>query len=637
MGMGLTEITEFSGEQRRLFMRALLYDLRAFEHMLDHGLLEEGPVRIGAEQEVFLIDRTGHPAPVSLEVIQKVGDPHFTTELGLFQLEMNLDPQEFTGPCLSRMERQLEGLIAQARKAANDLGCEIVLTGILPTLRKSDLGLENMVPHTRYKALNEATTRLRGEAYFIHIRGIDELRAQHDSVMVEACNASFQTHLQVSAAHSANAYNIAQAIAGGVLACAANSPLLWGRRLWAETRIPLFEQAVDSRNPGQAREMAPRVTFGNRWVRRSVLEIYKEDIARFRALVGTDLDEDPLREIAAGRPPALKALRLFNGTIYRWNRACYGITNGKPHLRIENRVMPSGPSTEDEIANAALWLGAMTGLMARYEDITRVMEFEHAKHNFVAAARQGLGAPMIWLEGKELPAPVLILDHLLPLAAEGLARAGVSTKDKDRLLGIVERRVRSGRGGARWLLFSLGAMKDHGTQAERLNALTVATVARQRAGGPVSEWEPARLEEGGGWKNNYMKVEQYMTTDLFTVHPDEPVDLVAKLMEWEKIRHVTVEDHEHRLIGLVSYRALLRLLSDPDLAQRAHATAVSDIMKRDPITVFPTMTTLRAIEIMREHGVGCLPVVQEGRLVGIVTEHDFMDIAGMLLEQRLRE
>lgn len=635
--MGLAEITEFSGEERRLFMRALLHDLRALERMLDENLFEEGVARIGAEQEAFLIDRTGRPAAASLAMLERLKDPHFTTELGLFQLEMNLDPQKFSGDCLSRMQQQLEGLIGNARQAANELGFEIVLAGILPTLRKSDLGLDNMVPNVRYQALNEATTRLRGEAYYIHIRGIDELRAQHDSVMVEACNASFQTHLQVGAKEFANAYNIAQAIAGAVLSCSANSPLLWGRRLWAETRIPLFEQAVDSRNPGQAREMAPRVTFGNRWLRGSVLGIYKEDIARFRALVGTDLDEDPLRVLDQGKAPALKALRLFNGTIYRWNRACYGITNGRPHLRIENRVLPSGPSIVDEIANAALWLGAMKGLLKRHEDITRVMEFEHAKHNFVAAARQGLGAPLVWLGGREMPAPALILDHLLPLAAEGLDSCGITPKDRNRLLDVVERRVRSGRGGARWALFSLAGMKDQGTLAERLTALTTATVERQKGGAPVSEWEPARLDEGGGWKNNYVTVEQYMTTDVFTVHPDEPVDLVAKLMEWEKIRHIPVEDHEHRLIGIVSYRALLRLLSDPDLAQRAHSIAISDIMKRDPITVFPTMTTLRAIEVMREHNVGCLPVVTDGRLVGIVTEHDFMAIAGQLLEQKLRE
>ena len=635
--MDQTDIIEFSGEQRREFMRALLYDLRALELMLDEGRFEEGVSRIGAEQEVFLVDRACHPAGGSLAMLERLKDPHFTTELGTFQLEMNLDPYEFKGDCLGRLERQLEDLVARARMAAHELGLEIVLTGILPTIRKSDLGLENMVPLARYKSLNDATTRLRGEAYYIHIRGIDELRTQHDSVMVEACNASFQAHLQVSAKHFANAYNVAQTLAGPVLAAAANSPLLWGRRLWSETRIALFEQAVDSRNPSQAREMAPRVTFGNRWVEKSVLELYKEDIARFRALVGTDLDEDPLAELRAGRTPALKALRLHNGTIYRWNRACYGITNGKPHLRIENRVLPSGPSTLDEVANAALWLGLMSALTHRYADIRKVTEFEHAKMNFVAAARNGLGAHFTWLEGEELPAQTLLAERLVPLAAEGLDLVGVDAKDRDRYLSVIDRRVRSGRTGARWMLFSLAAMKDHGTQGERLNALTMATIARQASGTPVADWEPARLDEGGGWKNNYLKVEQYMTTDLYTVHPDEPVDLVAKLMEWQRIRHVPVEDHEHRLIGLVSYRSLLRLLADPALASRAHAIAVTEVMKTDPVTVPPTMSTLRAIEVMREFGVGCLPVVADGRLVGLVTGDDFMGIAGQLLEERLRD
>jgi CBS domain-containing protein len=634
--LGQGEILEFTGEARRQFMRALLYDLRALELMLDRGLFEEGVARIGAEQELFLVDRACHPANASLAMLERLKDPHFTTELGAFQLEINLDPLPFGGDSLGRMERQLEDLVTRARLAAHELGLEIVLTGILPTIRKSDLGLESMVPLARYRSLNDATTRLRGEAYYIHIRGVDELRTQHDSVMVEACNASFQTHLQVGVKEFANAYNIAQAVTGPVLAAATNSPLLWGRRLWAETRIALFEQAVDSRNPGQAREMAPRVTFGNRWVKRSVVELYKEDIARFRALVGTDLDEDPLAEIAAGRPPALKALRLHNGTIYRWNRACYGITNGRPHLRIENRVLPSGPSTLDEVANGAFWLGLMNGLMRRHEDITRLLEFEQAKANFVAAARLGLGSHMTWLDGKELPAPVLIADHLIPIAAEGLTAAGIAPTDRDRYLGVIERRVKSGRTGSRWLMFSLASMKDHGTQGERLNALTSATIARQAGGAPVSDWEPARLDEGGGWENNYLKVEQYMTTDLFTVHPDEPVDLAAKLMEWHRIRHVPVEDHEHRLIGLVSYRSLLRLLSDPDTASQAHSIAVADVMKRDPFTVSPTMSTLRAIEVMREHGVGCLPVVADGRLVGLVTSDDFIGIAGQLLEERLR-
>ena len=380
---------EFQGEERRVFMRYLLRDLRAMEHILANGLLEEGVRRVGAEQEMFLLDRHNLAAPAALDVLKRVDDPHFTTELGLFNLEMNLDPLLFGGDCLSRMEEQLQGLLGKLRTSIADLDVKALLTGILPTIRKSDLGLENMVPLPRYQALNQAMSQMRGGAYEFYIKGLDEILVKHDSVMVEACNASFQVHFQVGASEFANLYNIAQVVAGPLLACATNSPLLFGRRLWAETRIALFQQAVDTRSVGHhLRESSPRVTFGNSWVKESVLELYKEDISRFRTLVGTGLDEDPFEALARGEAPQLKALRMHNGTVYRWNRACYGIMNGKPHLRIENRVMPSGPSVADEIANAAFWFGMVSGLAFKYEDITNVTEFEHAKMNFVALFMQ---------------------------------------------------------------------------------------------------------------------------------------------------------------------------------------------------------------------------------------------------------
>lgn len=637
--MGTQKIQgEFEGAERRVFMRYLLRDLRAMEHILANGLLEEGVRRVGAEQEMFLVDRNNLAAPAALDVLKRVSDPHFTTELGLFNLEMNLDPLMFGGDCLSRMEEQLEGLLAKLRGSIADLDVKALLTGILPTIRKSDLGLENMVPLPRYQALNQAMSQMRGGAYEFYIKGLDEILVKHDSVMVEACNASFQVHFQVGADEFANLYNIAQTVAGPLLACATNSPLLFGRRLWAETRIALFQQAVDTRSVGHhLRESSPRVTFGNSWVRKSVLELYKEDISRFRTLVSTDLDEDPFEALAKGEAPQLKALRLHNGTVYRWNRACYGIMNGKPHLRIENRVMPSGPSVADEIANAAFWFGMVSGLAFKYEDITRVTEFEHAKMNFVAAARDGLGAHMTWLEGEELPAPRLILDRLLPLAEDGLAKAGVDRADRDRYLGLVKQRVGSGRTGTRWILQSLAGMKEQGTQGERLNAVTAAMLERQKAGSPVADWELASLTEGGGWKHNYLKVEQYMTTDLFTVHADDPVDLVANLMEWQRIRHVPVEDSQHKLVGLISYRAILRLMARGTMERNREGLCAADIMKPDPAVIGPDMSTLRAIELMRRLAVGCLPVVQDGKLVGIVTEHDFMDIAAELLEQKLKE
>jgi CBS domain-containing protein len=264
------------------------------------------------------------------------------------------------------------------------------------------------------------------------------------------------------------------------------------------------------------------------------------------------------------------------------------------------------------------------------------MAFEHAKSNFINAARQGLGAQFTWLDGEEIPALQLIAERLLPVADQGLAAAGVDANDRARYLGIIESRVRSGRTGSRWLQFSLAAMKDQGTLGERLNALTMATLARQRAGLPVAQWEPAARSEGGGWKHNYLKVEQYMTTDLYTVHEDDSVELAAHLMEWHRVRHIPVEDRDHRLVGLVSYRTLLRLLSDHDHDGRPAAMIpVGEVMRRDPVVIGPETTTSRAIAIMRERRVGCLPVVQGGTLIGIVTEHDFTEIAGQLLEEKL--
>jgi len=636
--MGDHEVkSKLSSGERRDFMRQLFADLRALERMIAEGMIEEGVRRIGAEQELFLVDKNWRPSNTALNLLASIDDDHFTTELGLFNLELNLDPLEFGGDCLSRLESELNERLTLLRGVAEARGVNVLMTGILPTLRKSDLGIENMTPLPRYAALNEAMTKLRGGVYELHIRGLDELLLKHDSVMLEACNASFQVHFQVGATEFANLYNIAQMVAGPVLAAAVNSPLLFGRQLWRETRIALFQQAVDTRSMLEhLRVRSPRVSFGRSWVQNSVLEIFQEDITRFRALVTRNFDRDSLAELDAGRVPDLCALCLHNGTVYRWTRACYGVTDGVPHLRIENRVLPSGPTVVDEVANAAFWFGLISALSVKFEDVKREMQFEDAALNFNSAARHGLGAQLSWFHGKTLPAMNLICDHLLPLAREGLARSGVVDADAERFLGIIETRVSNHRTGSDWQLMSLASMKGRGTEGERLNALTGAILSRQREGLPVAEWEPARLDESGGWKHNFLKVEQYMTTELFTVNEDESLDLVAYLMEWQRIRHVPVEDHEHRLVGLISYRALLRMLARG--GHRADQPAgVQELMKHNPITVTPEDSTLRAIELMRDHQIGCLPVVKDDRLVGIITERDLMNVAAELLEQQLRE
>jgi hypothetical protein len=332
-------------ERQREFTSAVLADLRALDRMIAERRFETGVRRIGAEQELFLIDDQFAPARGVLALLDKLRpDPHYTTELGQFQLEANCDPQVFGGDGLSKLHAQLDLLVGKARGAARELGIDVVLMGILPTMRQSDLGLDGMVPSKRYMQLNKVLTAMRGGRFEFAIKGLDELTIEHDSVMVEACNSSFQVHLQVSPEEFARYYNLAQLLAGPLMSVSSNSPILFGKRLWAETRIALFRQAVDTRaKGGTIREQEARVSFGTRWVRQSVVEIFKEDIARFRPLVGTDLDEDPMAMLDRGQAPQLKALRLHNGTIYRWNRACYGIIDGKPHLRIENRIMPAGP------------------------------------------------------------------------------------------------------------------------------------------------------------------------------------------------------------------------------------------------------------------------------------------------------
>ena len=630
------DISQADAKKRREFMSAILADLRALERMLREGRFETGVRRIGAEQELFLIDRSWTPARGVLPMLEKLKDPHYTTELGQFQLEANCDPQPFGGDGLSRMEKQLDELVGKARKVANELGLHSVLMGILPTMRKSDLGVENMTPSQRYQALSKIMNELRGGVFEVSIKGLDELVIEHDSVMVEACNSSFQVHLQVEPKEFAQMYNLAQLLAGPMVAVSANSPLLFGRRLWAETRIALFRQAVDTRSlhAHHLRESEARVSFGTAWVKDSIVEIFREDIARFRALIGTDLDEDPMAVLDRGELPQLKALRLHNGTIYRWNRACYGVMDGKPHLRIENRVMPAGPSILDEVANGALWFGAMAELGAREEDVTGRIDFEQASANFYTAAREGLGAHFTWLDGEDLSAAHLVLDRLLPLAEAGLRRHGIDEADIKRYLSVIEHRTRTARTGSRWLLSSWTALKDQATSGERSNALVAATVQRQQTGRPVAEWERAQLDEAEIVRANYQQVDQYMATDLFTVQACDPIEMIVNLMSWQRIRHVPVEDNAHHLVGLVTYRAVLRFLAS---GGSLHDTPVSAIMKADVMTIGVETRTVDAIRMMRKYRVGCLPVTQDGHLVGILTEEDLMNVASKLLEKQLGE
>ncbi|NNE45215.1 MAG: CBS domain-containing protein [Rhodothermales bacterium] len=609
------------------------------ELMLGSDMFDKGTRRIGAEQELFLIDRNFQPAMVAEEILQISTDKRIVNELTRFNLEVNLHPCEFRGKCLSEVEKQINEAVTYVRGLANQFGAETILTGILPTIHLSDLGLDSISPKPRYYALNKAIMTLKGGSAQFQIRGVDELSFRHETILVEGCNTSFQTHFQVSPEEFPRFYNIAQAVAGPCLALATNSPVLFGKRLWRETRIALFQQAVDTRSSNlYLREMSPRVHFGSDWVKSSVTEIYKEDITRFRVIMTAEA-EDALDVLKQGGVPKLNALQLHNGTVYRWNRACYGITDGKPHLRIENRILPSGPTVVDEVANAAFWFGLVAGLAEKVGDVSHLMDFDDAKSNFIAAARHGLGAQLAWFEGTRMPAHELILKKLLPVARKGLVLADIEQADIDRYLGIIEDRVSRLATGAQWMLESLARMKRQpGTRADRLNAVVAGMLSRQKVGNPVHEWSLATLDEAKAMRHmRGTRVEHFMTTELFTVNDEELVELVASLMDWNKIEHVLVEDREHRLVGLVTHRNLLRYLSSSGAGDEQVDVPVKDIMIRNPITISPETLTSDAVQLMRQKGINSLPVVRDRQLVGIITERDFYRIAGELLDDSMEE
>lgn len=622
-------------KQAQTFMKALLEDLRALAFMLEDERFESGVRRIGAEQEMFLIDRYLKPAPVSIEVLKHANDSRLTTEIARFNLEANLTPLKLENNCFSRMEQELAQLIALARESAATQGADVLLSGILPTLQKSDLTLDNLTPVARYHELDRGVIRLRGGPLSIHIKGLDELHLTHDNIMMESCNTSFQVHFQSNAREFANQYNVAQAITAPVLAVAVNSPLLFGQRLWQETRVALFQHSTDERSrPQLARNQPTRVSFGDSWLKNSVVELFHDQITRFRPIMIAQPDENPFAVLARGETPSLSALRLHNGTVWRWNRACYGVTEGVPHLRIENRALPSGPTIVDEIANAAFFTGLMLALPHAYGDIAMRMAFDDAKLNFFRAARHGLDAQFQWVDGQSHSATSLILHELLPLARHGLSSAQVASEDVDKYLGIIEERALSRQTGARWIMSSLSATGASPAKDASRRRLTSEILANQKQDSPVHRWPLMEKVDTEEWEEGYRTVGQFMSTDLFTVKPDDLIDLAASVMDWRHIRHVPVEDADGRLVGLVTHRGLLRMMiSRADSS--AKPVTVREIMVKDPVTVSPSTSSLEAMELMRRHRVGCLPVVDGEQLAGIVTSYDFLEATAKLFQQHL--
>ena len=424
------------------------------------------------------------------EVLDAIADPAWATEVGQFNLEINVPPRTLDGDALAGLEREVRADLNAADAKARSIGSYLVMIGILPTLTEDDVNEETMSANERYKVLNEQIFAARGEDMRIEIDGAEQLLTHADSITPEAACTSVQLHTQVSPDAFANYWNAAQAIAGAQVALAANSPFLFGKQLWHETRITLFEQATDTR-PDELKEQGvrPRVWFGERWIT-SVFDLFEENLRYFPALLPICEDEDPLAVLDDGAIPLLAEMSLHNGTIYRWNRPVYGVVNGTPHLRVENRVLPAGPTIADVMANSAFYYGLVRSLAEAQRPIWTQMSFGTAAENLHEAARHGLDAQLYWPGVGDTPAAELILRRLLPLARDGLARWGVSTAQADRLLGIVEQRCLTGQNGAAWQVATVAGLTGHGgvDRREALRQMTLRYIEHMHSNEPVHTW-----------------------------------------------------------------------------------------------------------------------------------------------------
>ncbi|MTI22202.1 CBS domain-containing protein [Fulvivirga sp. RKSG066] len=627
--MGRLDVTPVSTkpQESNTFIHHLLKDVKLLERMIAEGQLDGDIQRIGAEQEINLIDSAYRPYPIMPEVLAVAEDSHFTHELAQFNGEINADPLPLGAGCFYALENQLNEHIAKLNHFAHQFDAKILLAGILPTIRRSDLDKTFLTPIGRYHALDILLRELRGEPYDFRIEGTDLLLDRHDSTMFESCNTSFQVHLQIPAREFASMYNWAQAIAGPVLSCATNSPILLGKRLWRETRIALFQQAVDTRSTtSQTHDKEPRVSFGTTWLEESVLEIFKEDIARHRVILNTTVDSDDKKDGV----PRLSSLSLHGGTIYRWNRPCYGITSGKPHLRIENRYLPAGPTIIDEVANSAFWIGLMQGIPKEAKDISRIMDLEDARTNFLKAARMGLGAQFRWLDGRRITAKNLIIDHLLPLAYSGLQKSGLTKKEATHYLNVIKQRVVSEKTGSQWLLDNVAALKKSSTTDDAIVTATVGMLKRQKENIPVHQWKPIDALEMKSSNSRYHSVSQIMSKDIFSVQASDSVEYACSIMDWRKIHHMLVIDEKGSLQGLLTAGKLVHHITSQE---QVGNQLVKEVMIKDPVTVSSDTTLEDAIALMQKHKIGSLPVVDEGRVVGFLSTNDIFKITAALLKK----
>jgi hypothetical protein len=484
------ETHNYTGEDRMRYREKVRTCLDVFGRMLSESAFDFDRPLAGLEIELNLVDGEANPAMRNAHVLEVIADPAFVTELGQFNIEINVPPRSLAGDGLAGFEDQVRASLNAAEEHASGVGAHLAMIGILPTLRQELLTRQVLSANPRYALLNEQIFAARGEDLIIEIDGVDRLRVRCDSIAPEAACTSVQFHLQVSPQRFADYWNAAQAIAAVQVGLGANAPFLFGRELWRETRIPLFEQATDTRAAElKAQGVRPRVWFGERWIT-SIFDLFEENVRYFAPLLPVCEDEDPVEVFERGEAPRLGELRLHNGTIYRWNRPVYDVTDGVPHVRVENRVLPAGPTMVDVLANAAFYFGLIRMLAEQDRPVWTQMSFGAAEENFHLAARTGIDAVVFWPGMGRVPLTELVLRRLLPLAHQGLEEWGVAAAHRDRLLGVVERRCLTLRNGATWQVETahrLGA-GDPANRDDAMRAMLREYLPRMHSNTPVHEW-----------------------------------------------------------------------------------------------------------------------------------------------------
>lgn len=487
--------------ERRRYRNKLKECLTGLRRLLDEERFDRPKNLMGVEIELNLAGPDGMPRMLNAEVLERIASRDFQTELGMFNLEVNIAPHRLGGRVLDRLAEELRTGLAYAHRKANEVNAGIVMIGILPTLAHHDLVSGNLSDVDRYALLNDQIVAARGEEFVLDIEGVERLTCTSASIAPEAACTSVQLHLQVTPGRFADVWNAAQAVAAAQVAVGANAPFLFGRELWRESRPPLFLQSTDTRPPElQAQGVRPRTWFGERWIS-DAYELFEENLRYFPALLPLVDDEDPLAVLDDGRVPQLAELVLHNGTVYRWNRPVYGIAGGVPHLRVENRVLPAGPTVTDVIANAAFYYGVVRALAEEPRPVWTRLPFDAAARNFDTACRDGIEARLQWpRRGRsggivEVPAVALVRDELLPLAAAGLDAWGVEPADRDFYLGVIEERCRRRVNGASWQAATYHQALETGLEREAALAATTRRYAElMHAGDPVHTW-PVGLPE----------------------------------------------------------------------------------------------------------------------------------------------